>query len=236
MPKQIDYPRASLKNSLELANAVYEFGGGCSTEIAADKLNKKVTGAFSALIASSVKYGLINIKKGQLSTTDAFRDYKLAYTPDEANKKARMAFLSIPLFKEIHNRFLGKKLPVEHFENLLIRECDVPQQLASRVAGYFIEGGKQTGLIDSEYKLIGDEETETSDEQENNDTNDRSDTESDNINDVTSTQLLPDGKGEKESFSVRIKGPGIDSIIAVNEEEDLLIVQAMLKKVEKQLT
>ena len=36
-------------------------------------------------------------------------------------------------------------------------------------------------------------------------------------------------------FTVRIKGPGMDSLIVINEEEDLLIVKAMLRKVEKRL-
>ena len=34
---------------------------------------------------------------------------------------------------------------------------------------------------------------------------------------------------------MRIKGPGIDSLIVVNEEEDLDIVDVMLKKVKKRL-
>lgn len=42
-------------------------------------------------------------------------------------------------------------------------------------------------------------------------------------------------KGNHNTYKVHISGPGLDSVIEVFEEEDLLIVKAMLKKVEKKL-
>lgn len=38
-----------------------------------------------------------------------------------------------------------------------------------------------------------------------------------------------------ESYKVQITGPGMNSIIEINEEEDLFIVEAMLKKVSKKI-
>lgn len=39
----------------------------------------------------------------------------------------------------------------------------------------------------------------------------------------------------EDSFSVQITGPGINSVIEIKEEEDLMIVEAMLKKVGKKV-
>jgi len=67
MAKIIEYPRASLRSALQLADAVAGFAGSCSTELAAEKLGKKMSGAFQALVSATVKYRLIESKAGKLS-------------------------------------------------------------------------------------------------------------------------------------------------------------------------
>lgn len=238
MPKQIDYPRASMKNCFVLADAVNDLGGECSAAMAADKLGKQHTsGAYKGLVGSAVKYGLLTNKKGQLAVTQLYRDIRLAYNEAEAQKETQKAFLSPPLFKDIFTRFENIPLPLTHFEKLLIREFDVPDGYASRVGGYFVEGAKQCGLLGDGDILAR--------------SNDAANEIIENGNDESSEKEIEPEKGKKASrpvhdithpaeeegkFSVRIKGPGMDSLIVVNEEEDLLIVKAMLKKVEKRLT
>lgn len=239
MAKQIDYPRASLKSSLELAKAVDDLGGSCSIEMAADKLNKKVSGAFTALTGSAVRFDLISSKKGQLETSQLYRDYKLAYSKDEANKVLTTVFLKPPLFHRIFERFRGRELPLTHFEKLLIREFDVPDAISSRVSKYFLDGAKQCGILGANHILsanvVGNDVTETedypetADEEPNTSQQDHIKTQS-KIKDQNQETITHDS-----DYSVRVKGPGMDSVIVIHEEEDLLIVQAMLKKVQKKL-
>jgi len=235
MAKQIDYPRASLKNCLELAQAIDDLGGNCSTEMAADKLNKKVSGAFQALVGSAARYGLITSKKGQLEISALFRKHKLAYSMEEAEAALTRAFLTPPLFRNIFNRFEGRELPVSHFEKLLIREFNVPDQISSRVSKYFLDGAKQCALLGADNQLRagtgGGAEAPDGSEDDTVDSGD-ADTPNNNGNNK-STDTNQDVIEEGGKFSVRIKGPGMDSVIVVNEEEDLLIIKAMLKKVEK---
>lgn len=236
MPKLIDYPRASLKNGMSLSDAVNDLGGSCSAPMAADKLNKAHnSGAYSALVGAAVKYGLLNNKKGQLEVTQLYRDIKLAYNDSELQKATQKAFLTPALFAAIYDRFNNKPLPVSHFEKLLIREFDVPDSFASRLSNYFLEGAKQSGLLGEGNVLSRD--------------SDNADEIIDNGNDPEATTNTTEPVKPKQSatlevshpaeedgkFSVRIKGPGMDSLIVVNEEEDLYIVKAMLKKVEKRL-
>jgi hypothetical protein len=232
--KQIDYPRASLKNSLELASAVDSLGGSCSIEMAAEKSNKKVSGAFQALAGSAVRYGLLSAKKGTFEVTPLYRDFKLAYDDAESRKVLTNAFLSPSLFKRIYDRFKDRELPISHFEKLLIREFGIPDQISSRVSKYFTDGAKQCGLLGPDNKLLPlafnlkstDENTLNSDDAEVENLFDDQDKLTKNISE----------NSDSNAFSVRIKGPGMDSVIEINDVEDILIVKAMLKKVEKRIS
>lgn len=227
MPKIVDYPRASLKSSLELAKAVDDLGGSCTTGMAADRMSRKISGAFSMLISSASKFGLIENKGQKLSTTNLYKDYKLSYTEEEKSQKLREIMLSVQLFKSIYERFSGKELPITHFEKLLIREFGVPSDLGSRVASYFIDGARESNLIDENNRLIDYSQTlDTSN-------NSLGNTESTN-NDIGETTPKDTPKSIKNYF-VRITGPNMDSNIELIEPEDMLIVNAMLKKVEKHL-
>ncbi|MEW8505508.1 MAG: hypothetical protein AB2598_02310 [Candidatus Thiodiazotropha sp.] len=232
MPKQIDYPRASMKNCFVLSDAVNDLGGQCSAAMAADKLGKQHTsGAYKALVGAAVKYGLLTNKKGQLTVTQVYRDIRLAYDEAEAKKETQKAFLTPPLFSDIFSRFENKPLPVAHFEKLLIREFDVPEGFASRVSGYFLEGAKQCGLL-------GDGDILSRDSDDANQIIVNGDGNGAPVESESSSvplQEISHPAEEEGKFSVRIKGPGMDSLIVVNEEEDLFIVKAMLKKVEKRL-
>ncbi len=237
MPKIVDYPRASLKSALELAKAVEDLGGECSSEMAAERLNKKISGAFSALISAATKFGLVVSKSQRLSTAALYKDYNLAYTSEESSEKLQQMLLSPVLFRSIYNRFVGKEIPIAHFEKLLIREFEVPSDRASRIASYFIDGAKQSGLLGENNRLIDIVPGESSGEEE------RVNAQSDNPQETNTRAHQPSqlqGKDDAVSshlkvYVVRITGPGINSTIEVHEPEDMLIVQAMLKKVEKAL-
>lgn len=237
MPKQIDYPRASMKNSLALCDAVNDLSGECSAAMAADKLNKQLSGAFTALIASAVKYGVLLSKKGQLKVTPLYRDLKLAYSESEASNVMQKIFLTPPLFSSIYAKFENKPLPIGHFEKYLIREFAIPDDYASRVASYFLEGAKQCNMLGdgnilSRTTMANEDSVISSDDDTKTNSADSENTgQQKNVVTPEVTNLIDDdGK-----FTVRIKGPGMDSLILINEEEDLLIVRAMLKKVEKRL-
>lgn len=232
MAKIVDYPRASLQNSVALADAVAALGGTASIEMAAEKLHKKPSGAFSALMSATVKYGLLSSKDGRLLNQPLYREIKLAYTEEERRQKLQAAFLSPPLFQSIAARFGGQSLPVEHFEKLLIREFDVPQEMASRVATYFIAGAKQCGMLSADNVLVGGgsrvieppkEERKVSDLQEPSS--------EEGVDQIETVASVSDG-----SYSVTVRGPGLQSTVLVRDEEDLVIVEALLAKVKKGLS
>ena len=228
MPKKIDYPHASVAKSIELAEAVYDLGGSCGLEMCAEKMGRKVGGGFKAVVSAAAKFGLITNNRGQLGTTKLFQNYCLGYSPEEKAQILQEAFLRVPLFSEIYERFKNQKLPTDIFDKLLTREFQVNQQVASRVAKYFIEGAKATKLLngDNTFHLITDvgcdpEEEVVVDETEGDD--------------EPNQEVILAEPVDSSEFLVRIAGPGMNSAIIIREDEDLDIVEVMLKKVRKKL-
>lgn len=245
MPKIIDYPRASMKACFMLADAVNDLGGQCSAAMAADKLGKQSTsGAYKAMIGAAVKFNLVTNKKGQLKVTQQYRDIKLSYSQDEASARTQQAFLSAPLFLEIFKRFENKPLPLSHFEKLLIREFGVPDNYASRLTGYFVEGAKECGLLGEGNVLSRTSQTDVVSKVEDFDDELESDSKGDGAratevgsdDDEFVVSIKPQSPVPSSKFSVRISGPGMDTLIDINEGEDLDIVRAMLKKIERKLS
>ncbi|GLQ46321.1 hypothetical protein GCM10007862_13720 [Dyella lipolytica] len=233
MPKNVDYPRASLVNSIELADAVSSLGGSCTTEMAAERLNRKQGGAFTALVSAATKYGLLSSKSGKLILQQSYRDYALAYNESEKRSALRTALLSPPMFRAIYDRFQSKSLPMEHFEKLLIREFDVPGDQASKVSAYFLEGAAHAGMIGPGNVLVPIGESNG---------NEALDATLDDIDSKENPGFGIVGKNAQKTdqlgpgdYSITFKGPGLNSTIVVAEDEDLLIVDAMLKKVKKAL-
>lgn len=232
MPKIVDYPRASLRAALDLAKAVDSLGGTTSVEMAAEKMGKKVSGAFNALVGAAVKYNLVESRSGKVSTTSLYRDYKLAYDEEEERQKLRVALLSAPLFGSLYQRFAGRELPVSHLDRLLARELGVPEDIASRVAGYFQEGAQSVGLIGPDNRLLP---STTSDAEITQEGAEADPDASEPGSAAPPTLAAAAGKPANDTYSIRVSGPGMNSVIEVRESEDLLIVQAMLKKVERAL-
>lgn len=232
MPKILDYPRAALSRAIEVAQAVDALGGQCTLAMCADQMGRKVGGAFKTDVGATAKYGLITSARQKLAVTQMYRDFKLAYTEADRQDVLKSAFLSIPVFQELTDRFAGKQIPVDILDKLLIREFGVTDQEARRVGGYFLEGAFDIGLIDEDRQVIGSaEKSAGSNAVDDNEGDVRS---SDGIS-VISSEVLPQVSIPTDRYSIMIRGPGMNTEIVVSEPDDLIVVEAILKKVRKSL-
>lgn len=230
MPRELDYPRKSFIQALELANAVDYLGGSTTTANAAEKINQSPKGGnFHALFSTATKHKLIESKKGFVKNTDLYKSIKLAYTDEEKRNYLRTSFLEPQVYKSIYEKFRMKELPAHMLDKILIREFNVASDIASRVAKYFLEGASFTELL-SDNKLIEIE------------------TESNGIDEANVIELnpinlpLPHSVEKKivspqyiEEFLIHIYGPGIESKISINDEDDFLILEAMIKKLKRKI-
>lgn len=152
MSKNIDYPKASFKNSLEIAETTHELGD-CKIETCAEKLGKKKSGGFNDLVSGAIKYGLIERKNGILSTTDLYNSIETSYDDEEKNNHLVKAFLSPVLFRLIYEKYKDTKLPTDILDKIIIREfkeSNVNQKNAGQVSGYFKAGAKFTKLLNED--------------------------------------------------------------------------------------
>jgi DNA-directed RNA polymerase beta' subunit len=245
MPKLIDYPRASFPRVLEMAEAIDYLGGSCTVETCAEKMGVKVTGAFTALIGAAKKHGLIASEKNSLKTTPLFRNIKLAYDDHEKRQNLRIAFLTPPLYKKLYERFIGKELPIKMLDKLMIREFGVEEDFAQRVMNYFLEGTKTYEiLVDNK---IADIDIKTESLANNN--QNKVDDEEMEIAENTGTEVkVRDNFGfdvysapsqvsstttSSDNYTIHIYGPGINSKLSISEEDDFLILDAMIFKLKK---
>jgi hypothetical protein len=232
MPKLVDYPRSSLKASLEVGKTVNDLGGTCSIESCAEALGKKIGGSFNAQIAAAVKFGFIVKTSGNLSITNLYKKIELAYDEIEKTFLLREAFFKIPLFEKLYNRFKEGKLPIQMLDKLLIREFEVPRKIAHRVANYFIKSAKECNLLNADLTFIKIEDGNDLNEVDEKNNSEKEASQPFSIEDVKtkSPQML----GQKY-YTISISGPGIDIKKEIRENDDLSIISVILENITKNL-
>lgn len=218
------YPLATFTKALELAKAVDDLGDNCAHTTCAMKMNKKISGGFKDIISSAVKYGLITNKKGILTLTNAYNEYKLSYTPEEANTHKEKLFLNPPLFQEVYDKYKKVRLPPSDIlEKALVREFGIADKLSSRMAKYFINGAKFIGLLDEQNNFTSkafDGKTDALSQEEGR----------------SASDLQPQKMGlSQQNYSIQIVGPNTDVKLPLAVEADFQVVEAMLLKVRKTL-
>ncbi len=218
MSRMKDFPRASFKKAMKLAETAYSLGGEASVETCADQMNMKVSGAFTSIISTAVKHGLIVNKKGNLESTALTKLIVNAYDENEKTTYMREAFFNMPLYSQIYEKFKSTKLPHEKFDKILIREFDVDEKQASRISGWFIEAAKSVNILNSDFSFYSEGESA-------NDTSDETEIKSPEVKDSYVKDIA------SEVYSVTIKAPFLDVSINIKEEAHFDAVDKLLKVV-----
>jgi len=156
------YPYYNMEDSVEVAKLVHERGGGsCSPAQLASFLDYSGTnsGTYLTRVASAKMFGLIVAQQGVISVTERARGIFAPVMPDDCKKAKVDAFLSVPLFKAIFDKFNGTYLPPtvglrSLLENQfqIVRARVTPAQRvlmeSAEYAGFFDTHGDQTRLIE----------------------------------------------------------------------------------------
>jgi hypothetical protein len=155
------YPYFDLDDSIAVARAVHERGGGaCTRDVAAVALGYSTTksGAFVSRIYAAKQFGVIRIEGDTLATTDRAISILHPVMESDAINGRRDAFLSVPLFQKVYEKFKGTALPPDlGLKNLLKNEYKIVEDRinpALRVmlksagqAGFFAVAGNKSRMI-----------------------------------------------------------------------------------------
>lgn len=242
MPKIVEYPLTSFEKVIKLAETVDYLGGSCSIPDCAAAMKKKVTGGFGILISSAIKHDVIIRRRDRLLVSDLYNKIKFSYNTQEKNENQRIAFLQPALYRKIWDRFHDKDLPVGMLDKLLIREFQVEADVSEKIAGFFMDGVRQLHLY-NQGKLQPAEKTPNPPPP----TKLFEETPTSKQPDLPSLASQPPpveapalpkkerARAPDDPFVVTIKGRGIDSSIEVHDQDDLLILEAVLGKIRKTL-
>ncbi len=228
MPKVVDYPRASFDNAVELAEALYKLGDDCAADIVAESMNRKLSGAFTALSSASSKYGLIVNEKGKLKLTELGVNLILSYDEAEEISYKTECFFNIPVFSEIYEKFLGKVLPVGHLDKILIREHSIPQKTANRVKGYLVDLAESIKLLspEGEFTCRDSLETKENNEADSSILHSEAIPLQEPIKEVYTTNKNDAGRGILVSIISKEKGINLE--IIVDSKSKFLILESIL--------
>lgn len=155
MPKKVDYPVDGL--DLEQAKGLIEglfnnLGESASKELFAESIQMTASGgSFRGKLSSLIKFGLIKYDENDnVLLTDLGKKIANAYTTEIGNKLLFKAFINIPEFKEIVEKFRDRRLNLEILDKILILEYNVDKKHVVRVKKSIINSLGYIGVLNEE--------------------------------------------------------------------------------------
>ncbi|HKV05261.1 MAG TPA: hypothetical protein VJO53_09170 [Candidatus Acidoferrales bacterium] len=143
----IEFPYLDLDDSMGIAKAVHTVGGTtCQKEQLAAQLQQSVTGGgFSLRLSTAKMYGLIAYDRGTIILTNL----GIQACDPQQEKSARVeAFLNIPLYKALYEKYKGATLPpATGLESQMVALGVAPKQ-KDRARQTFQRSAKEAGFFD----------------------------------------------------------------------------------------
>jgi len=141
------FPYANLDESIKVAKAIWEISGTQSDMLQlAAKLGHESheTGAFRVKTYAAKVFGLIEIEKNQVRLTEI--GTRLMDPETEATGRVQ-AFLSVPLFKALYEKYRGKPLPGTPALEAEIVALGAVSKQKDRARQNFLKSADQAGLF-----------------------------------------------------------------------------------------
>src|SRR5258708_5905230 len=142
----IAFPYQDLDSAIEIARAVHELTGseGEMEQIAAHLGVSPKSSGFTIQIASAKVFGLVTGNQGTITLTRL----GIQICDQQQEKAARVdAFLAVPLYKAIYEKFRGASLPPDTGLEAAIVSLGVAQKQRERVRQIFRRSAQQAGFF-----------------------------------------------------------------------------------------
>lgn len=136
-----DFPFTALIVAEEVARAVKAAGGKIDSKAISGSLGGIVGGALARKLSSAKRWGLIQ-GHGMLELTELGRNIMYNQNEEELAQLRKEAFLSVPLLKELYNRFGATIPPQQTFIAILVREHGLKEDNAKSILTIYKEAVK----------------------------------------------------------------------------------------------
>ena len=143
---RVDFPYHDLATAMDVARGVHAVGGtSCSwDQLAAHFHASAKGGAFRVRLATAKTFGLLAYDKGMVSLLPL--GSRICDPRQEAAAKVE-AFLTVPLYKQIHDRFKGSTLPPNSGLESSMVELGVAPKQKSKARQVFSRSASQAGFF-----------------------------------------------------------------------------------------
>ena len=143
---KIEFPYGDLDDALEIARAIHEnVGTTCSPDQLAGFMHQTVTsGAFRTKVGSARIFGLIETARGSVSLAPLGQQI-VDHSQERDTRTA--AFLSVPLYKAIFDKYRGHMLPPRAALEREMANLGVAQKQTSRARQAFERSAEQAGFF-----------------------------------------------------------------------------------------
>lgn len=141
----IEFPYSDLDDAVEVAKTIAANAGiSCTIEQLAAYLDKAVSGPFRVLLSNVRMFGVTKNEKGELHLTELGR----MLTDPKTEAAARVqAFLSVPLYKAIYEKYRRFTLPGSAGLEREIQALGVSSKQVSKARQVFARSAKQAGFF-----------------------------------------------------------------------------------------
>ena len=157
------FPAYGFNTALDIARRVEESGGGSLTEetLAINLGLSAKSSGFRLKSLAARQFQLISKQGDVLTTTPVAKAIFKPTSTEDANRGYREAFLSIPLFKAVSERYRGQRLPdSQTLRNVLEREFQVEHSRVQQAERLLLDSARETHLLrhagDGTYLVISD--------------------------------------------------------------------------------
>lgn len=143
----IEFPYLDLDNSIEIVKAIHKVEGDrCEWNQLATSLGVSAEGGgFRMRLLTAKTFGLLTYERGQIMLTDC----GILATDPAYEKRARYeAFINVPLFKMLFERFNGQPLPPPAGLERAIENLGVAPKQKDKARQVFQRSAKQAGLFE----------------------------------------------------------------------------------------
>jgi hypothetical protein len=145
----IDFPYVALDGAIEVAKALYSrcAFGSCDQDELAAQMGQTLSGAFRQKTSAARTFGLIS-KDGR--SAFVLTDLGKRIVSSENERAAKVdAFLSVPLYVQIYEKFRGHNLPPPKALEREMETLGVSGKVADRARQSFEKSAQLAGFFDS---------------------------------------------------------------------------------------
>jgi len=144
---RIAFPYADLDEATSLVDALYRQAGAGSAELhqlAAWVNQTQTSGAFRTKVGAARTFGLLQVEQGRISLTELGRQI---VDPETAAAARVAAFLSVPLYRAIFDKYKGAQLPAPVGLEREMVELGVAQKQRERARQIFSKSAREAGFL-----------------------------------------------------------------------------------------